>query len=135
MLQRPFESTLRTLIAMMDDVGRPALDDRHVQGGQHQLCCHLLADRPPDDAPTPHIEHDREEDETSPRWHVGEVGHPQLVRTLSDEAPVNKIWRRTLLRIALCRHTKGSTSTHASDVRLPHQARYALASDARAFVT
>jgi hypothetical protein len=46
---------LRTLDAVMDEVGGTPLLDRHVQRREHQISRHLLADRPSDDTPAPYI--------------------------------------------------------------------------------
>src|SRR5678815_3663594 len=49
---------LRALIAVMNDLARPALSERHIQSCQNEIRAHLLADRPAHDATAPDIQHD-----------------------------------------------------------------------------
>jgi hypothetical protein len=53
---------------MVDDIGRPALREGHVEGLEHQLGAEMRRHRPADDPPTPRIE-DHGEVEEAP--HVG----------------------------------------------------------------
>jgi hypothetical protein len=50
----------------MDDVGRPALRDGHVQRGQDELRPQMRVHRPADHAATPRIEDDGEIQEAGP---------------------------------------------------------------------
>jgi len=66
-------------------------------GGQHQVGRHIFADRPADDPPTPHVEHDGQKDEAGPGRHVSHVRNPQLIGARGDELAVNHFctkWNR-----------------------------------------
>ena len=71
------------MITMMDDVGRFALPERHVERIGHEISRHVFADRPADDTTTPHVEHGRQVDKAGPGRDVGQVGHPPAIRTVA----------------------------------------------------
>ena len=82
---------LRSLVAMMDDVCRPPLANRHVHGIDDELRLDVVAHRPTHDAARPSIQDDGQVDEACPGWHVGDICHPELVRRVCSEVAVNQI--------------------------------------------
>jgi hypothetical protein len=76
---------------MMDDVPRPPLGDGHVHGVDHELGLQIVAHRPPHDTTRPSVQHDGQVDEARPCRHAGDVRHPELVRLVGPEIPVDKI--------------------------------------------
>ena len=52
------------------------------QGGGHP---------PADDAPGEHIDDERRVDEAAPRGHIGQIRHPELIRTGRGEVPVHQV--------------------------------------------
>ena len=83
-----------------DYVMRPSTEDRHVQRVQHELCAHVVGHRPTDDAPAEDVEHDGEVQKAGPRWYVGDVGNPKLVRGVGNEPALDQIGRRSCVAIA-----------------------------------
>src|SRR5512146_218383 len=57
---------LRTLIAVVNDITRPALRNRHVERREREFRTHLLADGPAHDAAALHDQHNRQEEEAGP---------------------------------------------------------------------
>src|SRR5258706_5486072 len=51
---------LAALITVVDDIARPTLADRHVEGVQHQFGAQMVGHRPADDLAAPGVEHHRE---------------------------------------------------------------------------
>ena len=76
MLQRPLESTLATVIAMMDDLVRRALGIGHLQGRQHQVAADAAVHRPSHDEPREHIEHHGQIPKSLIGGYVGYIGNP-----------------------------------------------------------
>ena len=114
-LRRPVEPGLAALVAVMDDAVWLPLLQRHVQRREDEVSRHLLADRPPDDAPAPDVEHDGQEDEAGPGGHVSYVGNPQLVRPVGHELAVDQVGCRALPLIAPRRHDEVAPSADAAD--------------------
>jgi hypothetical protein len=59
MLRRPFESTLSTLVGVMDHCGGAPLPQRHVQCFQHQLGAQMSRHRRAHDPTAEGVEHHR----------------------------------------------------------------------------
>src|ERR1700730_6774079 len=59
-LRRLVDSALATLVAVVDDIARLALTDRHLQCRQHELGAQMRLHRPADDPTAERIEHDSE---------------------------------------------------------------------------
>jgi hypothetical protein len=108
------------LIAVVDDVVRPPLCDRHIECRQDQVGRHLLTDGPANDTPTPHIKHDGQIDKPRPRRHIGHICHPQPVRLSSNELAIDQIRRWPLAYITLRRHDPPAASAHTAQLRTPH---------------
>ena len=77
----------------MDDVRRPALCERHVEGVEHQLCSQAVGHRPADDPPTEGVEHHRQVEKAGPGRDIRNVGHPQRIRPIHAEVTVDQIRR------------------------------------------
>lgn len=75
----------------MDDIGRPALLEGHVQGIQHQLRLEMVRHRPAHNAPAEHIKDNGPIQESGCGWDVGDTGDPQLVGHRRREIPLYKI--------------------------------------------
>ena len=91
-----------SLIAMMDHRLGPALSHGHVQRFEDQLGAKMVRQRPPYDAPAENVQHHGQEHEPRLSRHVGDVGHPEPVRSLGFEPAFDQVRRRTPAR---CRGT------------------------------
>jgi hypothetical protein len=126
MLRRPFESTLGTLVGVMDHCGGSSLPQRHVQCFQHQLGAQMSRHRPADDPAAEGVEHHREIQESCPGRDVGDVSHPQAIRSGCDEVAIDQIGCRT--RVAISdRGGYPLAPAHAGQACCPHQSRHSLA--------
>jgi len=67
--------------------------DRHLRGVEDQIGGHCGGCPPADDAAGEDVEDEGHVDDTSEGGHVGEVGHPQLIRSGRGEIPVDQISR------------------------------------------
>jgi len=110
---------LRALIAVMNDIGPAALRARHVERHKHQISAHLIADRPAHHAPTPDVQNDGQVDVADPGWHLGQVGHPELIRLSGGEPTLDQIGRRALRGISFSRHYKTTAPAHTANVSRP----------------
>ena len=52
------EECMAALIGVMDDVARPALAERHVEGVEDELAAEVLGHRPADNAAAERVQHD-----------------------------------------------------------------------------
>ena len=68
-----------------------AVLDRHTQGGGEWPGGGGVVYGPADDAAAEHVEHDCAVDLAFSGWMLGHVGHPQLVRLMADEVPLDQI--------------------------------------------
>jgi hypothetical protein len=59
------------------------------QGIQSKDCLHISADLPADDAASVDVNDESNIQPALPGEHIGEVGHPTLIRTISLEMPVD----------------------------------------------
>ena len=75
-LRRPLESTLRSLIAMMNDVLGPPLAYGHLERVQHQFGLQVVRHGPADDLAAPDIEHHGQIKEARRSWQIGDVCDP-----------------------------------------------------------
>ena len=70
------------MVAVVDQPGPwLALGDRHVQGVKDQLGAQVLSHRPADDPAGEAVEHDRHIQPTLAGALLGDVGHPEPVRS------------------------------------------------------
>ncbi len=91
---------LAALIRVVNDVFGFTPVDRHVERIEHQLGAQMRGHRPADHAPAVHVEHDGQEQEPTPRRHVGDIGNPKLIRCGRAEVAGHQIWRRSCVAIA-----------------------------------
>jgi hypothetical protein len=118
----------------VDHAIRPALLQRHVQRGEHQIGCHAFADRPTHHTPAPHVQHDGQVDEACPGRHAGQVGHPQQVRRIGLELPLGEVRCRALLVVALGGHDIAAAAADTAQPGMMHRPGDALAADGRALL-
>jgi hypothetical protein len=78
-----------------------------------------------------HVEHERDVEPALPGRAAGDVGHPQLVRVLRDEAPFNEV-RRPRCGV-VDDGGEALSSLHAPDPDLGHQPFDGAAGDGMAF--
>jgi peptidoglycan/xylan/chitin deacetylase (PgdA/CDA1 family) len=86
------------MVAVVDDIARPALTDRHLQCRQHELGAQMRLHRPADDPTAERIEHDSEIQEAGHCRNIGDVGDPKLVRAVGGEIPVHQVRRASRSR-------------------------------------
>src|SRR4029077_2123878 len=81
---------LRTAIRMMDDVVGLSGHDRHVESVEHDAGLQVGREGPSDDPARPGVENDRKVEKAGQRRQEGDVGHPQLVRSLGYEVAADE---------------------------------------------
>src|SRR4029450_584618 len=82
-LRLSVESPLPSAVRVRDEAMprlRSSLIQRLLQRIQHEVSLRTRRNLPPDDAPHEYIDDEGNVDEPLPGRHIGEVGHPQLVR-------------------------------------------------------
>jgi hypothetical protein len=124
---RSIEVCLAALIGVMDDVGRPALGERHVQRIEDELGPEVRGHRPADDTTPPRIE-DGEIQEAGPGRDVGDVGHPEVVRARGGEVAVYEIGRGPCVPIPR-RRGGALAAAHTRQAHGAHQPCDPLAAD------
>ena len=92
-LRALLEPGLHATIRVMDQPGEGlgAAPDGHLQGVQGEVGAQRGGDAPADDAPRVHVGDERRVGEPAPRGDVGDVGDPQLVGSVGDEAALDEI--------------------------------------------
>ena len=112
---------LAALVAVVDDVLGPPLANRHLHRVQHQFGTQVVRHRPADDLAAPGVEHDGEIEEARHRWHISDVGNPQLVRSGGAEVAVDQVGRRPVVLVpsGCCRAAVPMAGAHQA--RLMHQ--------------
>ena len=68
-----------------------ALSHGLFEGVERQVGLERAAGLPTHDAPRIHVGYERDVSEPRPGPHIGQIHHPQAVRSHSDEVPVNQI--------------------------------------------
>ena len=126
MLQRPLESTLASVVAVMHDGLRSTLCERHVQRRQHDLGAQMRLDAPADDLARPHVEYDRQVQKPGPGRDVGDVGDPELIGPVGPELPLHQIVAERL-RIGSHGRRDKALRHHTAKPCSAHQPRHALA--------
>jgi hypothetical protein len=118
---------------VVDDLARPPLAERHVQGVEDELGAQVEAHCPADDAPGEGVEDDGKVEEAGPGRDVGDVGNPELVRPLGPEIPIDQIGGRPHPLVADGGPGLPSPA-HADKAGRTHQALHPLATDTDARV-
>ncbi len=108
---------LRSLVAMMNDVARPPLANRHLERVEHKVGPEMIGHRPADDLAAPGVEHDGKVEESARGRHEGDIGHPELVRRACLEVAIDQVRRRPALLVSA-----GSSPGRCRDDR-PRQGR------------
>src|SRR6266536_3014282 len=119
---------LTPVIGMMNDIFRPPLIVSHLERVEDKRRLEVRCHRPADDASAEGIEHHGEIEKASPRRNVGDVGHPELVGSISGELPLDQITRFGLLRSApRCNGVR--PAAHATYATQLHHPGYSLLAD------
>ena len=105
---------------MIHDVRWLSLCEGHVERIEHQFGTQVRGHRPADDAPTPGVEDDGQIQKPCPRRNVGDVGHPELVRTGSGKVAVDQIGSRAGVTIA-DRCGRALAAAHARQAHATHE--------------
>ena len=84
-------------VRMVDQVGQVGADvlsapDPHLQRIQRQIGVESRGQLPADDPAGEHVEHERRVHPPAMGRHIGQVGHPQLVRCRRGEVAVHQVW-------------------------------------------
>ena len=79
---------LASLIAVVDDIGRLALPQRHAERVQHQLGAEMVRHRPADDLADPGIEHDCKVEEARGGRDERDVRDSELIGAVGSEVAV-----------------------------------------------
>src|SRR5665213_2000523 len=110
---------LAALIGVMDHVLRPAPEDRHIERFEDEFGAQVVGHSPTDDATAEHVEYDSQVEKAGPRWDIGDIGNPELIRTVGAEVSIDKIRSRASVAIA---HRRDDTfsSRNANDLAFPH---------------
>ena len=117
---------------MVNDIGGPPLLKGHVESIQHELGHQVGGHGPSHDSATPRIEHDCQIQEAGPGGDVGDVCHPESVRSRSREITVHEIRRRSCRWISFCCSDE-LPATHALQSGRSHQTSDTLVADMYAF--
>lgn len=117
----------------MDDSEGSSPVDGHVESLKDELRPQVSLHGPADHAPAARIEHDCEEEEARPGRDLGDVRHPEPVRTLDDETALNEVGRH---RCTLAADGGGdeAATAHSTQARRTHEASDALAPQPRPLV-
>jgi len=98
MLRRVLEPALRSVVAVMHETcGRRPRVDRLLERIEHDVRLQRCRYAPADDHARVHIDNERRIGEGAPGCDVGQIGHPQRVRALGDELPIDAIRQRRRL--------------------------------------
>ena len=103
-----------------------------LQRVEHEVGLHRTANPPADDAPREDINNEGDAYEAVPGRDVGEVGHPQLVRPLGLEVPIDAVQRARRLGV---RHRRAHAlaATYAFQPESTHQTLHGAARHCHAF--
>src|SRR5207248_9203674 len=85
---------LRAAITVVDeavDVPAAAVVDRLLERVEHEIGRQGRGDAPAGDASSKDVDHEGDVREAAPRRHVGEVGHPELIRPRRREVPIDQV--------------------------------------------
>ena len=104
---------------------RLACVERLLQRIKHEVGAHRRADAPAYDAPGEHVDDEGHVNPALPGRDIGEVRHPQLVRTLGPEVPVDPVQRANGLLITHITHPSLRACTAMAAYVLRHRAIWA----------
>jgi hypothetical protein len=124
---------LRSLIGVVNDGERLAPVDRHIKRVDHELFPHMVGHGPTDDATAEDVENDGKIQEPAPGRDVGDVGDPQLVRSVGGEATFHEIERRS--RIAITNRRRCALAPRSTvDTAIAHQTGNSFSADTSTIV-
>ena len=123
---------LGAVVRVMDHVVRPTQLHRHLKSIQHDLHMHACGHRVADNAATEDVYDDCEVQEPGPSGDMGDISHPESIRSLGGEVAADKILRRARTGAAR-RRAANSTPAYARQAGIPHQSGDAMTADVPAF--
>ena len=114
------------------DFDGPAIVERLLQGVEDEAGLGGAGHPPADDPAGERVDHEGHVDEALPRRDVGEIRHPQGIRTRRLELPVYLVGRARR-RLVADRRSHRLATRYALQPQLPHQARHRAACHVDAF--
>jgi hypothetical protein len=90
-LPNAIESVLRILIGVMDHASGATSISRHVEGVDDKRLAHMCRHGPADDAAAEDVQNDGEVEKAGESRHVGDIGHPKLIRCACAEIPLTEM--------------------------------------------
>ncbi len=115
----------------MNDLCGPALGDGHLRGIEDQLRAQVRRHGPADHTPAPSVDDHGGVQKPRPGRHVGNVGHPELIRPGSREGALHEIRRRPGRGVSAGR-ARPRPPADADEPGNAHEAGDPLARDPRA---
>ena len=103
---------LGSLIRMMDDLLGASLPHGHIKSVEHQLRAQMRRHGPADNTATPYIEDDGQIQKAGPRWDVGNIRDPELIRAGGCKIPLDQV-RRFRLPLLTTGRLDPRTATNA----------------------
>ena len=90
-LRRLVEPALAALVGVVDHPPRPALGHGHLQGVEDELGAEMRRHGPADDPATPGVQHDGQVEEAGPGGDLGDVSHPEPIRSRGRESALHQV--------------------------------------------
>ena len=119
------------MIRVMDDAVGTPLPRRHVQRLEHELGAQMIGHRSAHDPAAACVDHNREEQESGPGRHVGDVGDTELVGCIGLESTLDKV-RCATSGVVSARSARSLAPRYPCQAHLSHQSSHALVSDINA---
>ena len=104
----------------MDDVARPALAERHVEGVQHELAAQVLGHRPADNAAAERVQHDGQ---------IEEAGNAPTSSGWPTSPTSRRSGRRSRIPVATGGDDDATPPAHPGNAGRPHQPGNPLPAD------
>ena len=96
--------------------------DGHLQGVEGEVGSQRRRNLPADDEPAEDVEHESHVDEADVGLHVGEVGHPEAVGAIGDEASLDEVRRTILCLVGDGGASPLPSAPHAAQPQIAHEA-------------
>src|ERR1700722_5145059 len=117
---------LRSLVGVVNDAGRIAPVNRHIQRIEYELGAQVIRHGPANDAAAARIQHDGDVQESRPGRNIRDICDPELIRAISDELPVNEV--RSWPRMRIVNGRGGPLAARSPiDTAFAHQSGHTLA--------
>ncbi len=124
---------LCSMIGVMDHFPGASLRHGHVKGIEHQPGTKMRGHGPSNNPAAEHVHHHSQIQKSCPGWDIGDVRHPQPVRSLGCEVTLDQVLRDEGPNISL-RRADLFSATDAFKPSLTHQAGDTLAADANSLL-